>query len=105
MYWETLPNWFWALYYLFLFITLGTALYSVMKRKMHGLSIVAIVITITVPIVSLINSIARVEGMNEFEHLINQLEQGAIWAIFTIIGYVFLLIWWGLFLFKYRHYS
>ncbi|MDF2680940.1 MAG: rane protein [Brevibacillus sp.] len=38
--------------------------------------------------------------MNEFEHFISQLQQGAIWSLFTIIGYLFLLAWWVLFLFK-----
>ncbi len=30
--------------------------------------------------------------MNEFEHLVSQLQQGAIWSVFTIIGYLFLLL-------------
>lgn len=67
---------------------------------MKGLSIVAIVITITIPIISLINSIGRAEGRNEFEYLVSQLQQGAIWSFFVIIGYLFLLVWWALFLFK-----
>ncbi|MFJ8260976.1 hypothetical protein ACIQ4I_03310 [Rummeliibacillus sp. NPDC094406] len=100
MYWETLPNWFWAIYYLFLLATLGTAIFSVVKRKMKGLSVIAIVFTLTVPIVSLVNSIGRAEGRNEFEHLVSQLQQGAIWSVFVIIGYLFLLVWWVLFLSK-----
>lgn len=98
--WETLPNWFWALYYLFFLITLGTAIFGVVKKKHRGLSILAIVFTVTVPIISLINSIGRVEEMNEFEHLFSQLQQGTIWSIFTVIGFIFLLVWWVLILFK-----
>ncbi|CAM4147759.1 hypothetical protein [Lederbergia lenta] len=100
MYWETLPNWFWAIYYLLLIATLGIAVFSIVKKKMKSLSIVAIVFCVTVPVISLINSIGRPEEMNEFEHLISQLQQGAIWSIFTIVGYSFLLVWWFLFLFK-----
>jgi hypothetical protein len=102
MHWETLPNWFWAIYYLFLLTTLGTALFSVIRKKMKSLSIsiLAIIFAVTAPIISLINSIGRAEGMNEFEHLISQLQQGAIWSIFTIIAYLFLLVWWILFLLK-----
>lgn len=100
MHWETLPNWFWVLNYLFLLTTLGTTIFSFTKRKIKGLSIVAIAVTITIPLISLINSIGRAEGMNEFEHLVSQLQQGAIWSIFVIIGYLFLLVWWILFLFK-----
>ena len=98
--WETLPDWFWTLYYLFFSATLGTAIYSVVKKRRRGLSILVIVITVTVPIISLLNSIGRVEGMNEFEHLFSQLQQGTVWSVFTVIGYVFLLVWWGLILIK-----
>jgi hypothetical protein len=100
--WDTLPNWFWVIYYLFLLTTLGTTIYSFVKRKMKGLSIIAILFTVTVPIIVLINSIGRAEGMNEFEYLVSQLQQGALWSYFTSIGYLFLLLWWVLFLFKSR---
>ena len=98
--WETLHDWFWTLYYLFFLATLGTAIYSVVKKRRRGLSILVIVITVTVPIISLLNSIGRVEGMDEFEHLFSQLQQGTVWSILTVIGYVFLLVWWGLILIK-----
>ncbi|OPA78718.1 MULTISPECIES: hypothetical protein [Paenibacillus] len=100
MYWETLPNWFWALYYLFLLTTLGTAVFIVIRKKIRSLSMVAIVFTVTIPIIGLINSIGRAEGINEFEHLIIQLQQGAIWSIYIILGNLFLLLWWVLFLLK-----
>ena len=29
--------------------------------------------------------------MNEFEHLFSQLRQGAVWTIFTVIGYIFFI--------------
>ncbi|MEQ2526643.1 hypothetical protein EKG37_03605 [Robertmurraya yapensis] len=98
--WETLPDWFWALYYLFFLSTLGTAIISVVKNRHRRLSVLAIVFTFTVPIISLINSIGRVEGMNELEHLFSQLQRGAVWSIFTVMGYLFLLVWWVLTLFK-----
>jgi hypothetical protein len=61
---------------------------------------VAIGFVITVPIVGLLNSMARGEGIDEFEYLISQLQQGALWSVFTIIGYLFLLGWWLLFVFN-----
>jgi hypothetical protein len=100
MYWETLPNWFWALYYLFLLITLGATILSILKRKLIGLSILAMMISVTVPIISLLSSTDRAEGMNEFEHFLGQLQQGAIWSVLVVFGYLFLLVWWALFLFK-----
>jgi hypothetical protein len=100
MYWETLPNWVWIIYYLFLIVTLGTAIFSVIRKKMIRLSIIAIVLTMTVPIISLINSIGRAKGLNEFEHLVTQLQQGSIWSIYAIIGFLYLLVWWVMFLIK-----
>lgn len=38
---------------------------------------------------------AYAEGKHEFEHLVGQLQGGAIWAIIIIAGYLFLLAWWG----------
>ena len=103
MYWETLPNWFWVLYYLFLLSTLGTAIYSIVKKKGKILPFLTIVFTVTIPIVAFINSLGRAEEMNEYEHLVSQLHKGASWAIFSIIGYLFLFIWWFFFLFKSKH--
>lgn len=60
---------------------------------MKIMSIVAIIFTLTVPIISLISSIGRAEGLNEFEHFISQLQQGSIWSIYTIIGYLYLFVW------------
>ncbi|MGG3451795.1 hypothetical protein [Domibacillus aminovorans] len=100
MNWETIPNWVWMIYYLFLLATLGTAIFSVIRKQMIGLSIIAIVLTMTVPIISLINSIGRVKGLNEFEHLVTQLQQGSIWSIYAIVGFLYLLVWWGMLLIK-----
>lgn len=96
--WETLPSWSWAVYYLFLLITLVAAIFSVLKRVNKSLSIIAILITVSVPIIGLVNSIGRAEGMNEFEHLVNQIQEGALWSIFTLIGFMFLFVWWVLYL-------
>lgn len=92
MYWETLPSWIWVFFYLCLFLTLGTAIFNVIRKRMLGLSIIAIILTITVPMISIFNSIGRVEGMNEFEHLVAQLQQGSVWSIYTVFGFLFIAI-------------
>jgi hypothetical protein len=99
-YWETLPTWFWIVNYLFWIMTFGTALFRLVRKKIIRLSIIAIVFAITVPIIGLVNSIGRAEGLNEFEHLLNQLQQGAIWSIYVITGYLYALVWWILFFLK-----
>ncbi|WP_053366302.1 hypothetical protein [Bacillus sp. FJAT-27245] len=100
MYWETLPSWVWVIYYLFLFLTLGTGILNVIRKRMLGLSIIVIVVAITVPIISMLNSVGRAEGMNEFEHLVAQLQHGAIWSIYSIIGFLYLVVFWTLFFLK-----
>ncbi|EST54883.1 hypothetical protein T458_10225 [Brevibacillus panacihumi W25] len=98
MYWETLPNWFWIMYYLFLLATIGTAFYCFVQHTLRGLSIIAIVLSVIIPITGIINSIGRLEGLNEFEHFVVQLQQGFIWPILTMLGYLYLLVWWMFFL-------
>lgn len=100
MYWETLPSWVWLIYYLFLFLTLGTGILNAIRKRMLGLSIIAICLAITVPIISLFNSIGRVMGINELEHLVAQFQQGSIWAIYTVIGSLYLFVYWVIFFIK-----
>jgi hypothetical protein len=97
MYWETLPSWFWVIYYSFLLITLSASIFSVITKRNVIFSIINIVFVVTVPITALLNSIGRVEGINEVEHLIGQLQQGEIWSIYVLIGYLFIVIWWLVF--------
>ncbi|MBD7968371.1 hypothetical protein [Paenibacillus gallinarum] len=78
-------------------VTLGTALFSAFHMKMLIWSVIAIFVTVTVPLISILNSIGRAEGHNELEHLFNQLLQGSTWSIYVSIGYLYLLIWWVLF--------
>ena|SRR5688572_15834479 len=92
MYWETLPSWVWVLYYLFLFLTLGIGISNVIRKKMLGMSVIAIVLTITVPIASMLNSMERAKGMNEIEHLFAQLQQGSIWSIYAVLGFLYIAV-------------
>jgi hypothetical protein len=102
MQWETLPSWIWTVYYIFFIITLGTAIFHIVKKDKKRWSVGVVVFTITVPIVSLVSSFGRAEGMNEFDYLVSQLHQGAAWSIFVVIGNLFLIGWWGITLFKNR---
>ncbi|MGE7921135.1 hypothetical protein ACQKM9_19665 [Viridibacillus sp. NPDC093762] len=100
MYWESLPKWFWIIYYLFLITTFGTAIFNVIRMKMVSLSVITIVFAVSVPIISFANSIGREKGVNEFEHLVTQLQQGSFWSIFVIIAFLYLLVWWVMYLIK-----
>ncbi|WLR42226.1 hypothetical protein LC087_16020 [Bacillus carboniphilus] len=102
--WATLPAWFWVIYYVFLLTTLGTTFVGLGMRKpkgmsilINGLSIIAILITLTVPIINMLAGIGRPEG-NELEHLLSHFERGATWSIIVIYGYLYLLFWWVIFI-------
>ncbi|MFJ7736454.1 hypothetical protein ACIQ2D_08920 [Lysinibacillus sp. NPDC097287] len=94
MYWETLSDWVWIIYYLFLIATLGTAIFNVIRMKMISLSVITIVLTLSVPIITVANSIGREKGVNEFEHLVTHLQQGSFWSVSVIIAFLYLLVWW-----------
>ena len=102
MYWETLPEWMWFIFYAFLLITLGLAIISIKLSKHKSLSIITIIIIVTVPVIGIVNSIGREYGVNEFEHFVAQLQQGSLWAIYIIISCLYILVWWTLFLFRYQ---
>ncbi|MGJ7922604.1 hypothetical protein [Neobacillus sp. LXY-4] len=102
MFGETLPSWFWVIYYLFLFVTLGIAIMCVIRKKMKVISIITIVLTITVPINSMLNSIGRAKGDNELEHLVTQLQLGSIWSFYAVVGYLYLIAFWVMLLVKYK---
>jgi hypothetical protein len=93
MYWVTLPFWFWIAYYLLILLFFTTAIYCIIKKRMTVYSMIALIFTITVPMISLIFSIGRPIDQTEFEYLALQLKQGSLWSIYSSIGYVYLLVW------------
>lgn len=94
---ETLPDWFWILVYLFLLVTLGRAVFSIAKKKHTVFSVLIILCCFAVPILSFMNSTYREYDMNEFEHLLSELQNGELWSIIVIIGYILIFSWWGIF--------
>ncbi|WP_121610817.1 hypothetical protein [Mesobacillus foraminis] len=102
VYWASLPAYVWGFYYIFIFATLGLAILNTFRKKLAVSSMIAIALTITVPIVSIINTIERGENVNEFEHLVYHFQQGSAWAMYALIGYLYLIFYWGLFLLKYK---
>ena len=102
MYWVTLPAWFWIAYYLLILVIFCSAILSIIRKILFISSIITLIFTITVPIISLINSIERPADQTEFDHLVIQLQQGAIWSIYTLIGYAYLLVWFVFFLLNFK---
>ena len=94
MYWETVPNWVLIIYYIFILASLGAALLNIIRLKTVVMSTVSFILALTIPIISIINSIGREIGVDEFKHFIAQLQQGAPWSIYALLGYCFLFVWW-----------
>ncbi|GAY76742.1 hypothetical protein [Sporolactobacillus inulinus] len=92
--WETLPDWFWAIYYFLFVASIVMAIVCFLRNRRRGLASVAFMFALTIPVVSVLGSIGRANGRNEFEHLYSQLLHGAVWAYYVTIGYVFLIAWW-----------
>jgi hypothetical protein len=84
---------FWIILYLLLIIIFVRAVYSVIKKQQVPLAMIAILVIISVPMISLMNSIGRPLEMSEFEYLTREFKQGSLWAIFTIAGYLYLFVW------------
>ncbi|MBO1510118.1 hypothetical protein [Metabacillus bambusae] len=94
---ETLPGWFWFIYYLFLIVTLFGSSISIWKKKNVGLSVFTVFITILTPLLFLPFSIGRTRG-NEFEHLISQTLQADMFAILCLLGFSLIIFWWVFFI-------
>ena len=91
---NTLPAWFWITHYIFLAVTIGVAIYNLSNRKTRRMSLLVIWVAITVPIVGLLNSIVAPPELNEFQHLVSELQQGLLWAWYVCSGYLILVVWW-----------
>lgn len=100
MYWETLPNWVWAIFHTFLLITLSLSIYSIRHSKIKSWSMITVAVIFTMLVVGFFNSVGREYDVNELEHLVIHLQQGSWWAIYIIICYVYIIAWWVLFFFK-----
>ena len=81
-------------------VTIGVAIYNVSTQKTRRMYLLVIWVAITVPIVSILNSIVAPPELNEYQHLVNELHQGALWAWYASSGYLFLSVWWILLLLK-----
>ncbi|MGP4062896.1 hypothetical protein [Halobacillus sp. H74] len=97
---ETVAPWTLILYYLFLLLVLGTSLFSLMKKRSISLALVTAFIVITIPLVTIINSIGRSEGYNEWDYFLHSIQIGEVWAIYVGLGNLFSIVWLLIFFFS-----
>lgn len=93
---ETLPNWFWIMFYLFLLLTLASAIYSNFKNRRIYLSYISIILSLLVPVMGFLFSLGRAEGQTELGYLLAQLGAGDIWAVLITLFLVYFVVWWFL---------
>lgn len=95
-----LPHWFWFIYYLFLLVVFLVGVNNVFKKRIYILSVIVVILTIIVPITSIVNSLFLDFGTNELTHLISELQAGAKWSVFAILGYIYMVIYISIFFIK-----
>lgn len=92
-----MPNWVWVMYYLFLLLTLISAIYSCFRGKLIYWAYATVIVSLMVPIVGLLFRAQRTEAMNELAYLFSQLGNGDIWAVLITVCLVYVGLWWVLF--------
>lgn len=90
---ETLPNWFWIIYTIFLFLSLVTGLIGLVRQWLSTLSAFTIALSLLAPLVSFVYTIQRSNDVTEFGYLIAQLKIGNLWAIFITVIFLYLIAW------------
>ncbi|MGJ9459252.1 hypothetical protein [Oceanobacillus sp. CF4.6] len=95
---ETLPNWFWVLYYIIIFLTLVSGIINWVRQIYSPLAAVTIILSLLLPLVGFLYSIGRPEGVNEYEYVWAQFQTRNLWSVFIIFVHIYLIVWWFLFL-------
>ena len=97
---EYLPNWFLALYLIFLLLSLITGLIGLIRQWFSNLSAITIVFSLLAPLASLIFVAQRPSHLTVYEYVLSQLQAGDLWAIFITVLFLYLIAW-NLFLLTY----
>ncbi|WP_377890614.1 hypothetical protein [Alkalihalobacillus sp. R86527] len=97
---ETLPAWFWVIYYLVLIGTMAMSVRAIFQGKIVALSVIGVVLIVLSQLLS-INLIGRMEG-TELDYVVSSLHGGALWAYALVAIYSYLVFWWILYVRAWR---
>ncbi|MEK4670747.1 hypothetical protein ABER68_10910 [Paenibacillus alvei] len=100
MMFETLPNWVWLFYYLFIIATLAAALYNAMRKRKRALSVFTAIVTLITPFLSFLFALGRRDGLNEWEYIGIGFQEGSIWALTVTAVHLMIVAWWFFFFVK-----
>ena len=102
MMFETLPDWFWILYYLFIITTFVTSIYYAVRKRNKLFSIFTAIVTIITPFLSFLYAIGRSDGLNEWEYIAIGLQEGSLWAITVTAAHLITIAWWFFFFYNFN---
>lgn len=77
-------------------VTVPAAIFGLFRKKNIKKTIIVIVV---IALIEIFNNVHRNgRGPSEAEFFLSQLRQGSIWAILSLMGYLYLIYWWVTFL-------
>ena len=97
---ETISDSFLITYLIIMGLTLITSTICYILGIQLTLSVIALILSLGIPLINLIFSSQRSGELNGYEYLISQFKEKDLWAIFIMVGYVYLLVWWILFAYR-----
>ncbi|WP_010650242.1 hypothetical protein [Oceanobacillus massiliensis] len=95
---ETLPNWFWIIYCIYILLTLSSGIINWVRQVYSPLAAITIIFSLLVPLVSFVYGVSRTEGLNEFQYIIAEFRTGSYLAVFIVMAHLYLIAWWFIFL-------
>ncbi|MGM0941977.1 MAG: hypothetical protein ACQEWU_13610 [Bacillota bacterium] len=95
---EALPTWFLVIYFSFIIFNLVTAIISNIRDRWIPFAYKTIILTIAIPFISFIYSVERPVEVNPIAYIFSQMANGKITAILLIMGHLYLLFWFILYM-------
>ncbi|MFC7786439.1 MULTISPECIES: hypothetical protein [unclassified Rossellomorea] len=92
---QTLPQWFWLLYYSLILLTIASVFFSIQNQRDIWRAMITIFVTLSIPVVGFVNGIYREQNQNEWEQWLSHLGKGELWALYLLFGYIYVVVWWG----------
>ncbi|MFC2947101.1 hypothetical protein [Virgibacillus sediminis] len=91
---ESVPLSLWIIFCLFLLATLASAVYCIVRGRSLNLSYLTVVITLALPVISLLFAAQRPRDMTEWGYFWSQLVGGNILAVLILASLLYLGAWW-----------
>ncbi|MBT2599226.1 MULTISPECIES: hypothetical protein [unclassified Oceanobacillus] len=88
-----IPILLFVVYLLGMLFVLCISIVNWIRREYEIVSVLGIVLSLLLPLMTFLFSVYRLEGTNEIVYIWNQLRGANGWAIFIVIGHLFLFVW------------